>query len=95
MASAPPSVAGATGTVTGTVSAATQQRAVSYAEAQIGKPYQWGAAGPNSFDCSGLVLYAWRAGGVSLDHSTYAQWDETTHIPIAQLQPQLASDHGA
>ena len=61
--------------------------AVAEARRQIGKPYQWGAAGPNSFDCSGLVQWAWRAGGVTLDHSTYAQWDETTHIPIASLQP--------
>jgi cell wall-associated NlpC family hydrolase len=32
-------------------------------------------------------MWAWRAGGVSLSHSTYAQWDETTHIPISQMQP--------
>ena len=37
--------------------------AIAYAEAQLGKPYQWGGAGPNSFDCSGLVMMAWERGG--------------------------------
>ena len=61
--------------------------AVAVARAQIGKPYVWAAAGPNSFDCSGLTMYAWRAAGVSLPHSTYAQWDSTPHIPMSALQP--------
>ena len=61
--------------------------AVGEARRQIGKPYVWAAAGPDSFDCSGLTQWAWRAGGVRLSHSTYAQWDETPHIPISALQP--------
>jgi cell wall-associated NlpC family hydrolase len=61
--------------------------AVAEARRQIGKPYVWAAAGPDSFDCSGLTQWAWRAGGVRLSHSTYAQWDETPHIPISALQP--------
>lgn len=61
--------------------------AVAEARRQIGKPYVWAAAGPDSFDCSGLTQWAWRVGGVSLSHSTYAQWDETPHIPISALQP--------
>ena len=61
--------------------------AVSTAEAQIGKPYVYGAAGPDSFDCSGLTMYAWHAGGVSLAHSSSAQYGETTHIPVSQVQP--------
>jgi peptidoglycan DL-endopeptidase CwlO len=62
-------------------------QAVAVARAQIGKPYRWGASGPDSFDCSGLTMYAWRAAGVSLPHSTYAQWAATPHISQSDLQP--------
>ncbi|TMK88097.1 MAG: hypothetical protein E6G57_08525 [Actinobacteria bacterium] len=61
--------------------------AVSTAEAQIGKPYVYGAAGPDSFDCSGLTMYAWNAGGVSLSHSSQSQYSETTHVSGADMQP--------
>jgi cell wall-associated NlpC family hydrolase len=61
--------------------------AVAVARAQIGKPYRWAGSGPDSFDCSGLTMYAWRAAGVSLPHSTYAQWAATPHISRADLQP--------
>ena len=61
--------------------------AVKVAEAQIGKPYEYGGSGPNSFDCSGLTSYAWRAGGVSLSHDAYRQWFETTRVPIDSIQP--------
>lgn len=44
--------------------------AVAFARAQIGKPYGWGATGPNAYDCSGLVQAAWKAGGVSLPRTT-------------------------
>ena len=47
----------------------------------------WGAAGPDSFDCSGLTMWAWRAGGVSLPHYTGAQYGATTHIPLSAIQP--------
>ncbi|GHE06907.1 C40 family peptidase [Klenkia taihuensis] len=47
--------------------------AVQYALAQLGKPYVWAAAGPNSFDCSGLTMAAWAAGGVALPHNAAAQ----------------------
>lgn len=47
--------------------------AVGYAQAQLGKPYCWGGAGPSCFDCSGLTMMAWRAGGKSLPHSSGAQ----------------------
>src|SRR5439155_4368741 len=57
--------------------------AVSTAEAQIGKPYVYGAAGPDPFDCSGLTMYAWRAGGVSLPHSSQSQYSGSTHVPIS------------
>ena len=61
--------------------------AVAEAERQIGKPYKWGGAGPDSFDCSGLVLYAWRAGGVTLSHSALSQYHETTRVPVSAIQP--------
>ena len=61
--------------------------AVSVALAQVGKPYQWGAAGPDSFDCSGLVMYAWAAAGVQLPHYVASQYAATRHISIDQLQP--------
>jgi len=54
---------------------------------EIGKPYVWAAAGPNSFDCSGLTLWAWAKAGVTLRHYTKWQWDDTTPISRSQLQP--------
>jgi cell wall-associated NlpC family hydrolase len=48
--------------------------------AQIGKPYVFGSGGPNSFDCSGLTAYAWKAAGVSLRHYTSWQWQDTKPI---------------
>jgi cell wall-associated NlpC family hydrolase len=61
--------------------------AVAEAERQVGKPYVYGGSGPDSFDCSGLMMWAWRAGGVSLSHSAYTQWFETTRVPISAIQP--------
>jgi cell wall-associated NlpC family hydrolase len=60
---------------------------INAAKAQLGKPYSWGAAGPDSFDCSGLTMWAWRAGGVSLPHYTGAQYGATRHVSISDLQP--------
>ena len=54
---------------------------------QIGKPYRWGQMGPNDFDCSGLVSYAYAQLGVSLPHSSYAMWGYGTAVPRDQLQP--------
>jgi cell wall-associated NlpC family hydrolase len=61
--------------------------AVNTAKAQIGKPYVYGGAGPDSFDCSGLTMYAWRAGGVGLPHSAEMQYNAIPHVAITQLQP--------
>ena len=61
--------------------------AVQAAMAQLGKPYQWGGSGPESFDCSGLTMWAWRAGGVGLSHSAAAQYSETAHVSLADIQP--------
>lgn len=61
--------------------------AVAAAESRVGDPYVWGAAGPTAFDCSGLVMWAWAAAGVSLPHFSGAQYADTTHIPMSALQP--------
>lgn len=61
--------------------------AVETAIAQIGKPYVYGGSGPDSFDCSGLTAFAWKAAGVYLSHSAYNQYFETTRVPVDQVQP--------
>jgi len=61
--------------------------AVQWAYKELGKPYQWGAAGPDSFDCSGLTQYVWAKAGVYLDHYTGSQWNEGRHVSQAELQP--------
>ena len=66
---------------------AARPRAVAYARAQVGKSYTWGAAGPNSFDCSGLTMRAWGQAGVSLPHYTNAQYAATRHVSHSEMQP--------
>jgi cell wall-associated NlpC family hydrolase len=61
--------------------------AIAFAKAQLGDPYVWGAAGPDSWDCSGLTMGAWQAGGVALPHYSVAQYDAATPISAAQLRP--------
>jgi cell wall-associated NlpC family hydrolase len=61
--------------------------AVRYAYAQIGKPYVYGAAGPNAFDCSGLTMMAWRQGGIALPHSAAAQIGIGRRVSRSELQP--------
>jgi cell wall-associated NlpC family hydrolase len=60
---------------------------IAEAKAQLGKPYVWGAAGPGSFDCSGLTMWAWHAGGVNLPHFSGAQYSATRHVPLSAIQP--------
>ena len=62
-------------------------KAVAFAYAQLGKPYQWGATGPDSYDCSGLAQAAWAAAGVSIPRTTYAQWAALPHISTSALEP--------
>ena len=62
-------------------------KAVEEAKRQLGKPYQWGGAGPDTFDCSGLTAWAWKAGGKTLSHYTGAQYNETARVAIKDLQP--------
>ena len=58
------------------------QTAVAYARAQLGKPYVFGAAGPDAFDCSGLTMMAWAAAGVSLPHYAPSQMQNGSVVPI-------------
>lgn len=61
--------------------------AVAAAESRVGDWYQWGAAGPNTFDCSGLTMWAYEQVGISLPHYSGGQYADTTHIPISDVQP--------
>ena len=54
---------------------------------QRGKPYVWGAAGPDSYDCSGLVMWAFAQEGISLPHYTGSLWNSGVHIARADLEP--------
>ncbi|MFJ8946959.1 NlpC/P60 family protein [Streptomyces sp. NPDC102395] len=62
-------------------------KALAYARAQIGKPYVWGATGPDSYDCSGLTKAAWKAAGVSLPRTTYDQVGAGTAVSVADARP--------
>ena len=62
--------------------------ALAFAKAQLGKPYVFGAAGPNAYDCSGLTMAAWAAAGVSLPHSSRNQYySVSTKVSISDLRP--------
>lgn len=63
------------------------QTVLNAAYSQQGKPYVYGAAGPNSYDCSGLVLWAFAHAGISLPHSAAAQYGYGTHVTPSQLEP--------
>jgi peptidoglycan DL-endopeptidase CwlO len=60
---------------------------IRFAQSQLGKPYEYGAAGPNTWDCSGLTMVAWSQAGVGLPHSAAGQWDDTVRISYADLRP--------
>ena len=61
--------------------------AVKFAYAQLGKPYSWGASGPSSYDCSGLTMAAWGSAGVSLPHSSAAQYGSGPHVSQENVEP--------
>ena len=63
------------------------QQAVQFALAQVGKPYVFGAAGPGSYDCSGVTMAAWQQGGVSLPHSAADQYNYGQHVSRDALEP--------
>ncbi|MFD0421942.1 C40 family peptidase [Streptomyces parvus] len=61
--------------------------AVAYAVRQIGKPYVWGAEGPDSFDCSGLTSQAWSAAGRTIPRTSQEQWKQLPRVPVSALRP--------
>lgn len=61
--------------------------AASLAKQQLGKPYQWGAEGPDKFDCSGLVLYVYKELGVQLPRASGMQAYSGAHVDFKDLQP--------
>jgi peptidoglycan DL-endopeptidase CwlO len=63
------------------------EQALRWALTRLGDPYVWGGAGPDDFDCSGLVMWAYAHVGISLAHFTGDQWNEGEHISRSQLQP--------
>jgi cell wall-associated NlpC family hydrolase len=69
------------------ITSAQAREAVKFALLQVGKPYFWGAAGPGSYDCSGLTMVSYRAAGINLPHSAAAQYHYGKHVTFSQLQP--------
>ena len=65
----------------------TAAKAIAYARGQLGKPYLWGGTGPDEFDCSGLVMMAYRAAGVSIARTSPAQWATETRVPASRVEP--------
>ncbi|HEX3258404.1 MAG TPA: NlpC/P60 family protein [Pseudonocardia sp.] len=75
-----PAAAPATGSSVGA-------RALALAKGKLGAPYVWGAAGPSAFDCSGLIVWAYKQLGVSLPHSSATLSTMGTPVSKAALQP--------
>ncbi len=71
----------------GMASAVAGKRALAYALNQIGKPYVWGAEGPNSFDCSGLTSSAWAYAGRLIPRTSQEQWRQLPRVPLNKLRP--------
>jgi cell wall-associated NlpC family hydrolase len=61
--------------------------AITFAEQQLGKPYLWGGTGPDAFDCSGLVMMAYRTAGIDIARTSEAQWATEQRVPASQVQP--------
>jgi peptidoglycan DL-endopeptidase CwlO len=82
--------AGSSCTGTGTLDAlvtsnAAVATAIQFAQQQLGKPYLWGGTGPDAFDCSGLVMMAYRAAGINIARTSQRQWASEPKVPLAQV----------
>ncbi|MFD3501710.1 NlpC/P60 family protein [Streptomyces sp. NPDC058678] len=68
---------------------ATEQgkKAVEYATAQIGKPYEWGAEGPKTYDCSGLTSQAWASAGSPIPRTSQQQWQQLSRVDVKDMRP--------
>ncbi|TNC23141.1 C40 family peptidase [Amycolatopsis alkalitolerans] len=62
-------------------------RAIAFALGEQGKPYVWGATGPNAYDCSGLMLRAYEAAGITLDRVSQDQYHDGAMLPVRDAQP--------
>ncbi|MFI2187496.1 NlpC/P60 family protein [Streptomyces sioyaensis] len=63
------------------------KKAISYATAQIGKDYVWGAEGPDTFDCSGLTLRSWQAAGRTIPRTSQEQWRQLPRVALKDMRP--------
>jgi len=63
------------------------EKVVAFAYAQIGKPYVFGASGPNSYDCSGLTSAAWASVGIGIPRTSQEQWAGLPHVPTSAMEP--------
>ncbi|ARO12648.1 MULTISPECIES: C40 family peptidase [Propionibacterium] len=70
-----------------TAATSAAQTAINFALAQVGKPYVWGAVGPNAYDCSGLTMAAYKAAGISLPRVTYSQMAAGTAVSQSTMVP--------
>ncbi|MEU6387481.1 NlpC/P60 family protein [Streptomyces bauhiniae] len=62
-------------------------KAVAFATAQLGKPYVWGAEGPDSYDCSGLTSQAWADAGTPIPRTSQEQWKQLPHVDVTEMRP--------
>ncbi|MEU9347406.1 NlpC/P60 family protein [Streptomyces sp. NPDC048278] len=63
------------------------KKAVAFATAQLGKPYVWGAEGPDSYDCSGLTSQAWASAGKPIPRTSEEQWKQLRHVDVKDMRP--------
>ncbi|SES49982.1 Cell wall-associated hydrolase, NlpC family [Streptomyces sp. yr375] len=63
------------------------RKAVQFATAQMGKAYEWGAEGPDTFDCSGLTSEAWKSAGQAIPRTSQEQWKQLPHVAVEDMRP--------
>ena len=63
------------------------KKAVEFATQQIGKPYEWGAEGPKTYDCSGLTSQAWLHAGHGIPRTSQEQWKQLKHVDVQDMRP--------
>jgi len=68
-------------------SSAQGRKAVEFATAQMGKPYEWGAEGPGTYDCSGLTSQAWASAGSAIPRTSQQQWQQLRHVDVKDMRP--------